>query len=122
VDEFRTALRIAPDDYQILAEAAHYLAVNENTSARDGKLALALALKADELSGHSQAMVYDALGSALAENGDFTNAVICAQKALDLAATAHMGKLEPLRQRLEFYKSHKPWHESFRATNAPAGN
>src|SRR5882672_7336500 len=52
VDELRAALRCEPDNFQILAGTAHYLAANENASARDGKNALVLALKANELSSH----------------------------------------------------------------------
>ena len=60
--------------------------------------------------------------SALAETGDFSNAVVCAQNALDLATTAKMNNLERLRRRLELYQIHQPWRENFRATNAPAKN
>ena len=81
VDELRAALRIEPDSFQILATTAYYLAANENAAARDGKTALALALKANEISGRSQPMVFDVLGMACAENGDFTNAQICAENA-----------------------------------------
>ena len=64
-------------------------------------------------------MVFDALGMACAEIGDFTNAQICAQNALKIATAAQMKNLEPLQQRLELYKNQQPWRESFRATNAP---
>jgi tetratricopeptide (TPR) repeat protein len=119
VDELRAALRCEPDNFQSLASAAHYLAANENAAARDGKAALVLALKANALSGNSQPMVFDVLGMAFAETGDFTNAQTCAQNALTLATNAQMKKLEPFRQRLELYKNHRPWRESFLATNAP---
>jgi tetratricopeptide (TPR) repeat protein len=122
VDELRAALRIEPDNFQILASTAHYLAANENAAARDGKSALVLALKANELTGHSQPMVFDALGMAFAENGNFSNAQTCAQNALDLASNAQMKKLEPLHRRLELYQNRQPWRESFRATNAPVKN
>ena len=122
VDEFRAALRSEPNNFQILALTAHYLAANENPAARDGQSALVLALKANELTGHSQPMVFDALGMAFAENGDFTNAQTCAQNALDLATAAQMTKLDPLRRRLELYQNRQPWRESFRTTNAPAKN
>jgi hypothetical protein len=39
--------------------------------------------------------------------------------AIDLATAAKMKKLEPLQQRLELYKNHRPWRESFEATNPP---
>ena len=71
VDELRAALRIEPDNFQILASTAHYLAANENAAARDGKSALVLALKANELTGHSQPMVFDALGMAFARKRRF---------------------------------------------------
>ena len=120
--EFHAALQIEPDNYQTLATTAHYLAANENAAARDGKGALVLALKANDLSGHVQPMVFDILGMALAENGDFTNAVICAQSALDLANAAQMQNTGQLQTRLELYKNKQPWRESFRATNAPVKN
>ena len=122
VDELRAALRAEPDNFEILSATAHYLAANENADARDGRNAVVLALKASELSGRNQPGVFDILGMALAETGDFTNAVTCAQNALDLANLAKMKKLEPLQRRVELYKQNQPWRESFRATNAPVKN
>ncbi len=120
VNELRAALRLTPDDWKILAETAHRLAASENPETRDGKMALALALKANVLSQQSQPMVFDVLGMALAETGDFTNAVTCAQNAYGLAKVAKMKSLEPITQRRELYLKHQPWRESFRNTNAPA--
>jgi len=117
--ELEAALRLAPDDYQILASVAHYLAANENPAARDGKTAVALAGNANDLSGNSQPMVLDVLGMALAENGDYTNAQICAQNALDLATDAQLKSTNQIRERLELYQQNRPWRESFRTTNAP---
>jgi len=119
-NELRAALRIEPDNFQILATAAHYLAANDNAAARDGQAALALATKANLLAGGNQPMVFDILGMAYAATGDFTNAQACVQNALDLATAAQMKNLEPLKTRLELYKSHQPWRESFLSTNAPA--
>jgi hypothetical protein len=59
---------------------------------------------------------------AFAENGDFTNAILCARHALDLATAAQMHTTRLLQARLERYENRQPWHESFRATNAPAKN
>jgi tetratricopeptide (TPR) repeat protein len=119
VDELRAALRIAPENFQILAYTAHVLAANENAAARDGRAALTLAAKANLLAGGSQPFVFDALGMALAETGDFTNALTCAQNALDLATAAQMKNLEPIQRRLALYQARQPWRESFRVTNAP---
>ena len=40
MNELRTALRLEPDNPQVLALTAHILAANENAAARDGKTAL----------------------------------------------------------------------------------
>jgi tetratricopeptide (TPR) repeat protein len=120
IAEFRAALRLEPDNFQILAYTAHVLAADDNSQIRDGKSALVLAAKANALTGGAQPFVLDALGMACAETGDFTNAQDVTQRAIDLATAARMKKLEPLQQRLQLYKNHQPWRESFLATNMPA--
>jgi tetratricopeptide (TPR) repeat protein len=122
IDELRTALRLEPDNFQVLAYTAHILSANENAGVRDGRTALMLAAKANDLTGHTQPMVFDAMGMACAELGDFTNAQACAQNALDLATALQIQDLDVLRQRLELYKKHQPWRESFHGTNAPEKN
>ncbi len=77
--------------------------------------------KANDLSNNRKPEVLDVLGMALAETGDFTNAVTCVESALELAEASKIKNTAPLRQRLELYRNHQPWRESFRATNAPAG-
>jgi tetratricopeptide (TPR) repeat protein len=118
-NELRTAVQLDPNNYKTLATAAHYLAANENAAARDGQNALTLALQANALSGQTQPLVFDILGMAFAENGDFTNAVVCAQNALALANSVQMTGTAPMQQRLALYQNQRPWRESFRATNAP---
>ena len=118
---FSAAVQMDGGNFQTLATAAHYLAANENAAARDGSNAVRLALKADELSGHNQPMVLDILGMAYAETSDFTNAAICARNALDFAKTAQLKETAALQIRWELYQRQQPWHESFRATNIPAG-
>ena len=120
VAELWSAARSDPYNVEVLIAVARYLAVNENAAARDGQQALTLALKANDLSGNRQSDVFDVLGMAFAATGDFTNAVVCAQNALEFAPDENQKNIGPLRQRLKFYENHQPWHESFRATNAPA--
>jgi cytochrome c-type biogenesis protein CcmH/NrfG len=117
IDEFRAVLRLDPDNFKILAYVAHVLAAGENPQIRDGRTALVLAIKANTLTGGNQPLVLDALGMACAETGDFTNAVEVTQKAFDLATAAKLKKTETIQQRLECYKNHQPWRESFVATN-----
>ena len=122
INQLRAALRLGPDNFQILAYAAHVLAATENPQIRDGKTAQALATRANVLTGGSQPFVLDALGMARAECGDFTNALVAAQKALDLANAAKVKEVEGIRQRLQLYQNGQPWRESFRFTNAPVKN
>lgn len=120
VNELRTAVRLEPDNFEVLAYTAHILAANVDPAGRDGKTALMLAARANDLTGHTQPLVFDVMGMACAELGDFTSAQACEQKALDLAKALQMQDLDALHQRLEFYQNHQPWRESFRSTNAPA--
>jgi tetratricopeptide (TPR) repeat protein len=122
IGQFHEALRLDPNNFKILAYTARVLAADENPEIRDGKTAVALAAKANDLTGGTQPFVLDALGMACAETGDFTNAQAAVREALDLATAVKMKNLEPLRQRLQLYKNHQPWRESFLFTNAPAKN
>jgi Flp pilus assembly protein TadD len=116
--EFHEALRIEPDDFEILAYAAQLLSASEDSQVRDGQTALTYALRANTLTQNTQVFVLDALGMAYAETGRFDEAQQAVQKAINLAIAAKMKNLESLRQRLEFYNDHKPWRESFLNTNA----
>jgi tetratricopeptide (TPR) repeat protein len=120
LNELRAAVRLDPGNAEVLARTAHILAANEDDAARDGKTALLLAVRANDLTGHTQPMIFDAMGMACAELGDFTNAQACVQKALELAGELQMTNTASLKLRLERYQNHLPWRESFRATNATA--
>ena len=119
VAELRAAVRIAPNDVGILSFTALVLAANENAAVRNGRSAFALAAKANVLTSGSRPDVLDALGVACAELGKFDEAQMAAQQALEVATALKLNKTEPIRQRLELYKNHQPWRQSFRATNAP---
>ena len=54
IEQFRAALRLDPENFQILAYIAHVLAAEENPEVRDGKTALVLAIKANNLTGGNQ--------------------------------------------------------------------
>jgi tetratricopeptide (TPR) repeat protein len=116
--EFREALRIEPDNIEILAYAAQLLSASEDPQVRDGQTALAYALEANTLANSTQPFVLDALGMAYAETGQFDEAQQAVQKAITLTAAGKVKNLESFQQRLEFYRDHKPWRESFLATNA----
>jgi len=119
--ELLAATRAGPNDFHILASVAYCLAANADSTARDPQTALLMARKAAELSANQQPEAFDVMGVAFAAAGDFTNAIICAQKALALVPVDRANDTAPLRRRLERYQNHQPWLESFRATNLPPG-
>jgi tetratricopeptide (TPR) repeat protein len=120
VAEFREALRITPDNPEILTFASELLSTSVDSEARDGPVALAFALRANDLTKHTQASVFDVLGMAYAEAGRFDDAQQAVQKAIDLAVAAKMDTRQSMQQRLDLYEIHKPWRESFLSTNNPA--
>jgi protein O-mannosyl-transferase len=114
----RQALQIDPDNLQVLLYLARVLASDEDPKVRDGRTALVLASRANDLVGGMQPATLDVLAMAFAESGRFDEAQAAAQKALELARLSRMKNLESLQQRLQLYQSRQPWRESFRATNS----
>jgi len=120
MEELRTALRLDGNNLEILTFTAQVLAASENPATRNGREAFLLAAKANLLTSGSRPTVLDVLGMACAELGKFDDAQMSAQSALDVAHALNLNQLEPIQQRLERYKNHQPWRESFGATNATA--
>jgi len=122
--ELHAAVQAAPNQVETLTNVARILAVNSTAAKSDGADALALALRANALSGNREPEVFDVLGMAFAATGDFTNAVVCAQNALELAPAANLKNTNEFHLRLERYQNRQPWRELLGGTNAansPAG-
>jgi tetratricopeptide (TPR) repeat protein len=118
IDKLREALRINPDNYQILAYVARVLAANEKPEVRDGQTALVYAVKANVLSDGTLPFVLDALGMACAETGRFDDAQEAIERAINMATAAGMNQdVASMQQRLRLYQNHQPWRESFLSTN-----
>jgi tetratricopeptide (TPR) repeat protein len=111
---FHEALQIEPDNYPMLIYVARVLASDENSQIRNGTEALALAGEAVQLAGGAQPVALDTLAMACAEAGRFDEAIQQQQQAVKLAESASQtDDAVPMQQRLELYKNHQPWHESF---------
>jgi protein O-mannosyl-transferase len=111
---FHEALQIEPDNFQMLIYVARVLASDENQQIRNGDEALALADRANKLAGGAQPVALDTLAMACAETGRFDDAVQTQQQAVKLAESS--GQTDDavlMRQRLQLYKNHQPWRESF---------
>ncbi len=97
---WRSAIDLAPTDAAALRQAAWILATSSQASLRNGPEALALAVRAAEVSGTRDAAVLDTLAAAYAESGRFADAVLTAQRALALADAT---LAESLKRRIAGY-------------------
>jgi hypothetical protein len=104
---------------RVLTYLAQVLASDVHPQIRDGNAALAMAAKANDLTGGIQPAMLDILAMAYAETGQFTNAHQTAAYALKLATAYDLTNDAPrLRQRLQLYQNHQPFRQSFLYTNA----
>jgi len=117
ISYFRNALPLDPNNLTMLTFLAQVLASDENPQVRDGNAALAMAAKANDLTGGVQPAMLDALAMAYAETGQFTNAQQAAAYAIKLATAFEMTNNAPvIQQRLQLYQNDQPFRQSF--TNA----
>ena len=117
VGRFREALRLDPNDLPTLILLASVLASSENPQIRNGAEAVALAEKANVITGGGQSLVLDTLAMSYAEAGRFKDAQQIEQQAIQLAQAAGLKETNVINRRLELYQSGQPYRETF--TNAP---
>ena len=117
IGQFRHALELDPNDFQSLAFLARILATDENPKNRDGNAAVALAEKANALTGGTQPLILDVLAMAYAGAGRFDEAQQTAGKALDLATAAKLPDMASgIHRRLQLYQAGLPCREVFTNT------
>ena len=104
------ALRFAPELTPALADCAWLLATRKNATPQDLTSAVDLATRACRLTGDSDPGYLDTLAAAYAANGQFTNAVTSAEKALAIARTSGSKQLEQrIAERLNLYRAGQPY-------------
>jgi Flp pilus assembly protein TadD len=118
MNRLNQALQLNPDNFQTLTFVARVLASDKHSEIRDGARALDLAKKAEALTGGTQPVVEDVVGMALAESGQFDAAQNAAANAIQLATAVGTKReiIAAMRERLELYRKHQPWRESWRET------
>jgi tetratricopeptide (TPR) repeat protein len=109
-DDLEKAIEADPKFFGTYIDLAWLLATAPDPKVRDGTRAVALAQKAVELTKETEPRALEALAAALAETGQFAEAVTAQKKAL---ATPGIPKeeLERAQMRLKLYEAKKPYRE-----------
>jgi tetratricopeptide (TPR) repeat protein len=105
--DYDEALRLEPRTVSYLATAALWLASCADAKFRDGKRALELARKAHALERHNS-LALQALAAALAETGEFAEAVRWQEHALN---DLRLQNDKTARARLELYRKMQPYRQ-----------
>jgi tetratricopeptide (TPR) repeat protein len=119
-EHYQTSLQLDPANPLTYGNLAWLLAACSDAAIRDGPKAVALAEKADRLSGGVNPVVIGTLAAAYAEAGRFPQAIASVQRALNAVATHPNGRLrEMLKEQLTLYHAGLAFHE-ISAADAPA--
>lgn len=112
----RLAIDLSPNDRAALREAAWALATCPDSRLRNASDALALAVRAFQLTGGTDAAVLDTLAAAYAERQQFSDALLTARRALTLALQENRARLAgAIRGRIALYEENRP----FRGNRTP---
>ena len=100
------AVRLQPDDPTTLNDLAWMLATSKDNRVRDGRRAVAIAMKACKLSNWKNAFASDTLAAAAAAMGNFADAVKYQQLAISrLGPDDRKTELSGMEERLQQYSS-----------------
>jgi hypothetical protein len=113
IPHYEIALQIAPHTVLPLNNLAWIRATSPDPFQRDGAKALELAKEANQLSGGTNPVFVRTLAAAYAENGEFTDAIETAQRALPLAvAQENTALADDLRRTIANFQKHIPLRDS----------
>lgn len=115
IAHYESALRIDPRSVLTLNNLGWLLATCSDPSVRNGARAVEVAARAELLSGGEDPLILHTLAAAYAENGQFSQAVETAQRALQLAEQQKKGiLLRALPNEITLYRAELPYHEPSR--------
>lgn len=112
VEHWLEAVRIEPDNTDILNNLAWILAASKDDQLHDPKKALDMAKRMCELSEYDNPTYLDTLAVAYAANGQFLTAIETASKAISQASTVGNTRLSKnIQNRIELYRQNKPYRD-----------
>lgn len=113
IESLNVALKLRPDWPAALNTLAGIRASHLDAQWRDGAAAVALAKRAVDLSGGTNALYLDTLAMAYAETGEFEQAVKTETAALQAASAAGQGGLSgALEERRELFRKGLPYRRT----------
>ena len=120
IDSYNQLLQRMPDSVEALNNLAWLLAVSDPARGGDPGRAVQLAQRAGELGGRENTRCLDTLAAAYAAAGRFDDAMLTADKAVQLAESAGQFPLaKAVRARLELYRAGRPYREAPRSADQP---
>ena len=112
IASFRQAHQLKPDWLGPLNNLAWFLAVHRGTEYHDPPAAVRFAERACELTDYNSTPLLDTLAVARAADGNFSEAVAAAEKALKLTRYPQQKELaKSIQKRLELFKANQPYVE-----------
>jgi tetratricopeptide (TPR) repeat protein len=111
IAHYQKAVELKPDYAEARKNLASILATSPQAAVRNGKKAVELAERANQLTGGGNPLIVCTLAAAYAENGQFSEAVETAQRALSLAgASSNAPLVGQLQYELNLYQAGRPFH------------
>ena len=112
MQNFAKAEQLKLKDAEPLNNMAWLFATIGDLSVSDANKAIGYARRACELTAYNNAEYLDTLAAAYAAAGKFNNAIMTAEKALNIAkAAGQENTIREIQNRLELYKAGKPYRE-----------
>jgi tetratricopeptide (TPR) repeat protein len=110
--QFAGALLLKQDFPDALSGLSWILATDPNPQVRNGPQAVAMAERACELTRHNESDKLKTLAAAYAETGQFSQALLDAQAALNLASKDRQKEIAgQCKLMLDAFRAGKPWRE-----------
>ncbi len=110
VAHYEAAIRLSPEMIEQANNLAWLLATSHVAELRNGERAVFVADQVCNAQQPTSAGALDTLAAAYAEESRFDDAVVTAQKALDMARDTDFAS--EIRNRLELYRQNKPYREA----------